>query len=210
MALLIIVSGTYGENICPYFDMHKRSYYIINSITIYRLITAPLLIFLALDHRIVLFKWLLAVSFFTDAIDGFLSRRYHVSSKLGSRLDSIADDFTVIAAIVGIFVFKPGFIRHELIILGILFGLYILQTVMAMIQYGKITSFHTYLAKIAAVLQGIFLLLIFFLSEPPYEIFYAAAIITALDLMEEIILVLMLQHWQTDVKGLYWIIKRKR
>ena len=190
--------------------VYKRSYYFVNSITIYRLITAPLLVFLALDHRPVLFKWLLAVSFFTDTIDGFLSRRYHVSSKMGSRLDSIADDFTVIAATIGMLVFKPGFIRHELIILGILLGLYIVQTVLALIRYGKITSFHTYLAKTAAVMQGVFLLLIFFLSEPPYVIFYAAAIITALDLIEEIILVLILSQWQTDVKGLFWILKNKK
>src|SRR5579872_4863562 len=114
--------------------MYNRTFYIVNAITLYRLVAAPVLIFLALDHQPGLFKWLLAVSFFTDSIDGYLSRRFKVTSKLGSRLDSIADDFTVIAAIVGMLVFKPGFIRHELIILGILLGLYIVQTVLALIR----------------------------------------------------------------------------
>ena len=189
--------------------MYKRSYYIINTITMYRLVAAPLLAFLALDHHPGLFKWLLAVSFFTDAIDGYLSRRYKVTSRLGSRLDSMADDFTIVAAMIGLLVFKPGFIRQELILFGVLLGLYILQTGLALIRYGKITSFHTYTAKTAAIMQGVFLLLMFFLSLPPYTVFYIAAIITMLDLTEEIILVLMLPRWQADVKGLYWVVKNK-
>jgi phosphatidylglycerophosphate synthase len=189
--------------------MHKRSYYIINAITMYRLVAAPLLAFLALEHRAGPFKWLLAVSFFTDAIDGYLSRRYKVTSMLGSRLDSMADDFTIVAAMIGLLVFKPGFLRQELILFGVLLGLYILQTGLALIRYGKITSFHTYVAKTAAIMQGIFLLLMFFLSVPPYTIFYIAVIITMLDLTEEIILVLILPRWQADVKGLYWVIKNK-
>jgi phosphatidylglycerophosphate synthase len=189
--------------------MFKRSYYIINLITIYRLAASPLLAFLALDHRPDPFKWLLAVSFLTDAVDGYLSRRYKVNSVLGSRLDSIADDFTFVAAIVGLLVFKPDFIRREMIFIGILLVLFILQTVLALIRYGKITSFHTYMAKTAAIMQGICLLLIFFLSEPPFVIFYLAAIITSLDLTEEIVLVLMQKRWQSDVKGIYWLIKNK-
>lgn len=188
--------------------MYKRSYYIINAITFYRLMVAPLLAFLALDHQPEPFKWLLAISFFTDAIDGHLSRRYKVTSIFGSKLDSIADDLTIAAATIGLFVLKPGFIRQELVPLGVLLGLFILQTGLAILRYRRMTSFHTYMAKIAAVMQGVFLLLLFFLPEPSYAVFYIAVIITALDLVEEIILVLMLPHWQANVKGLYWVIKK--
>ena len=55
-----------------YGGMYKLSYYTINAITLYRLTVTPLLGFLAVDHQLGLFKWLLAVSFFTDAIDGYL------------------------------------------------------------------------------------------------------------------------------------------
>ena len=188
--------------------MHKRSYYIINAITLYRLTIAPLLIFLAIDHRPDPFKWLLAVSFFTDAIDGYLSRRFEVTSILGSKLDSIADDLTIVAAMVGILIFKPGFIRQELVFFGIMLGLYILLNGLALIRYRRMTSFHTYIAKIAAIMQGTFLVLLFFLPEPLYALFYIAAIATTLDLTEEIILVLILPRWQANVKGLYWVIKK--
>jgi CDP-diacylglycerol--glycerol-3-phosphate 3-phosphatidyltransferase len=87
--------------------------------------------------------------------------------------------------------------------------LYVLQTIFAVARYGKISSFHTYAAKTAAILQGIFLLLLFFIDEPVYPLCYITAAITAIELLEEIILVWMLPQWRTDVKGLYWILRRR-
>jgi len=70
------------------------------------------------------------------------------------------------------------------------------------------TAFHTLLAKTAAVLQAVFLLTLFFWAGAPRIIFYAAAILTALDLIEEIILIILLPQWRSDVKGVYWILKK--
>jgi cardiolipin synthase len=88
-------------------------------------------------------------------------------------------------------------------------SLYMLQIVLALIRYGKISSFHTYAAKIAAISQGIFLILFFFLPQPLFILFYLTAVITILDLAEEIILVIILPQWETNVKGLYWVIKKE-
>ena len=188
--------------------MRKTSYYIINAITLYRLIAALVLLILVFTNKQQPFKWLLAISFFTDSIDGILARKFKVASIFGARLDSMADDATMLAGIVGLLVFKKAFIVQELFLFILLVALYALQTALAVFRYGKVSSFHTYLAKIAALLQGSFLILIFFLPQWPLLLFYCAATITILDLIEEIILVLVLPNWQTDVKGLYWI-KRK-
>ncbi len=72
------------------------------------------------------------------------------------------------------------------------------------------TSYHTSLAKIAAIFQGSFFILLFFFIEPIYFLFYTAAIITSLNLIEEIIMILMLPKWEANVKGIYWIMKRKK
>ncbi|HYD20610.1 MAG TPA: CDP-alcohol phosphatidyltransferase family protein, partial [Flavipsychrobacter sp.] len=89
-------------------------------------------------------------------------------------------------------------------------ALFVSQIIMALVRYGKVSSFHTYLAKAAALLQGSFLILLFFLEEPPVILFYIATAVTALDLAEEMILVLLLPSWQADVKGLYWVLKEKK
>ena len=91
----------------------------------------------------------------------------------------------------------------------ILLVLFFVQITYALIRYGKMTNFHTYLAKTAALLQGIFLLLVFFTDEPSLILFYVAAIVTILELTEEIILVSLLSQWRANVKGIYWVLKNK-
>lgn len=188
--------------------MKKPIYYVVNGITLYRLLAAPVLLYFVIAGRIEVFKWLLAVSFLTDAVDGYMARRFRVTSTQGSKLDSVADDLTVVVAIIGLILLRPGFIREQYSVIIPLLVLYIGQTTLALVRYGKISSFHTYLAKGAAVLQGVFLVLAFF-AEPVVPLFYAVALLTAIDLLEEAVLVVLLPRWQVNVKGLYWVWKKK-
>lgn len=190
--------------------MHRKSYYIINAITVYRLLSAFLLLYLIYRDRPDIFKWMIAISFFTDSIDGFLARKYHVVSVMGARIDSIADDMTVLMGIIGLFVWKPAFIQQEILLICFLLILFILQVSLAFLRYGKFSSFHTYFAKTAALFQGLFLIFAFFLTDMPYLLFYMAAVITAVDLIEEIILVFVIPEWRANVKGLYWVLKNKK
>jgi phosphatidylglycerophosphate synthase len=190
--------------------MNTRNFYLINALTAYRLVMAPVLISLVFAGRADLFKWLLPLSFFTDLIDGFLARRFRVASVFGSRLDSIADDLTMLAGITGAFVFKKEFVWDHIAIVAAVVTLLVFQNSLALVRYRRISSFHTYLAKAAAGLQGSFLILLFLLPEPVYLLFYAAALVSVLDLLEEIILVLVIKKWKTDVKGLYWVLKKKK
>ena len=190
-------------------DSHKQAWYIINGITLYRVIAAPFLLILLFTKHYDIFKWLLGVSFFTDLIDGYLARKFKVTSILGTRLDSIGDDLTVLVGLIALFVLKLEFIKQHVIIFIILLVLFLVQTTYAFIRYRKMTNFHTYLAKTAALLQGVFLILIFFSKEPSLILFYAATVVTMLELTEEIILVNLLPQWQANVKGIYWVFKNK-
>ena len=155
-----------------------------------------------------IFKWLLGVSFFTDLIDGHLARKYKVTSIMGTKLDSIGDDLTVLVGLIALFVLKPEFIKQQIIILIILLVLFLVQTTFAFIKYRKMTNFHTLLAKTAALLQGVYLIFVFFTEQPSLILFYTATIVTLLELIEEIILVGMLPQWQANVKGIYWALKK--
>lgn len=189
--------------------MSSKMFYLVNSLTFYRLLSAPVLMFLVIYNQSGVFKYLLAVSFLTDAIDGFLARRFNVRTDFGAKLDSIADQLTVAAAIIGMIFFKPGIIANEKILVVLLLILFLIQTAMALVRYHRISSFHTYLAKIAAIAQALFFMVLFFLPQPSFIVFYVAVILTAIDLIEEIILVLILPKWEANVKGLYWVIKKK-
>ena len=186
------------------------AYYMISGITLYRIITAPLLVVLLFKGEQELFKWLLGVSFFTDLIDGVLARTFKVTSILGTRLDSIGDDLTVLVAILGLGVLQPRFFIEQWAILVPLGILFLLQTGFALYRYGRITSFHTYLAKLAALTQGIFLLSFFFFETINYPLFYSAAFITIAELAEEIIIVWVLPQWKSNVRGLWWVLQKKQ
>jgi phosphatidylglycerophosphate synthase len=189
--------------------MQRRAFYIVNGITLYRMLAVPVLLWLVIKEDMQAFKWLLPISFFTDAIDGFLARRYNVISKLGAKLDSIADDLTIGVSIVAMLVFKPELAEREFALMIVLVVLYLLETTLALIRYGKISAFHTYTAKLAAILQGIFFISIFLIDEPLYTFFRITAIVTMIDLIEEIILIVVLPQWQTDVRSLYHVLKAR-
>ena len=184
----------------------STSFYIINSLTVYRLVAAPFLIVLAIFDQFSVFKWLLLVSFLTDAIDGFLARKYKIASSFGARVDSLADDCTILAAIMGICILHSLFLLYEIIPVAVLLILYLTQNVIALRKYRRPTSFHTYTAKVAAVSQAVFLISFFFMPYPVYWAFYLMVVLTSIDLLEEVILVIVLPDYKTNVKGLYWIL----
>lgn len=191
------------------FGFNRRAYFLINAITLYRLAASFILLLCLIKGQIIVFRWLLLLSFFTDSIDGWLARRYKVVSVGGARLDSMADDMTVLMGVAGMLVFNPEFIREHLSLVFMLMALYLCQLVLALTRYRRLTSFHTYLAKAAALAQAVFLVSFFFDVSWQLPLFYVAVVLTVLDLVEEIILVLCLTTWQADVKGLWWVLKRK-
>jgi CDP-diacylglycerol--glycerol-3-phosphate 3-phosphatidyltransferase len=191
--------------------MKKKSlaYYLINGITLYRVVAAPFLLGLLLSGPPVWFKWMVALSFFTDMIDGVLARFFRVNSTLGARLDSIGDDLTVLITTAGLLMIKPELLTEQWMWLLPLVILFLIQTAYALYRYKRISSFHTRLAKLAAFAQGLFLLTFWFFDTIHYPLFYTAVIITMLELAEEIVLVAWFKEWTTDVKGLYWAWKKR-
>jgi CDP-diacylglycerol--glycerol-3-phosphate 3-phosphatidyltransferase len=137
-----------------------------------------------------------------------LARKLKVASVFGTKLDSIGDDLTIVAGVLGVWYFKKDFFIEQLPLIGGMLLLFLFQITLSFLKYGRITSFHTILAKLAAVLQGSFLILLFFTASPFYGLFYLAAAVTTLELIEEILLVMFLKNWQANIKGLYWVFRK--
>ena len=186
-----------------------KNYNIADWFSFYRIAAAPvLLVFIWLDLRII-FSWFLLISYSTDAIDGYLARKLKITSPRGSQLDSFGDQITLIIGLIGLSFFETDFIKTNLILLLIAFTPYIIQMLIAYFKYGKATAFHTYLAKLSAVLQSLFILWSLFLN-PEYTLFYIMIIVGLLETFEEITLIFMYSNWAADVKGIYWAIRDKR
>ena len=186
-----------------------KNFNIADWFSFYRIFAAPfLLILLWLDER-EFFTWFLLISYSTDMIDGFLARKLKIASARGSQLDSIGDQITFVVGLLGLLRFEFDFIKTNLLIILIALIPYIIQMLIAYAKYGKSTSFHTYLAKISAMIQGLFILWALFLG-PNYILFYFMIILGFLETFEEIIMIFMYDEWVSDIKGIYWALKDKR
>jgi phosphatidylglycerophosphate synthase len=149
------------------------------------------------------------VSYSTDAIDGFLARQLKISSARGSQLDSFGDQITIMVGITGLYFFERTFIETHITLIIIAFVPYILQMLFAYFKYGKATAFHTYLAKISAVIQSGFILYALFIS-PNLALFYVMIVVGILETIEEIILIFMYDTWVSDIKGIYMALRDKK
>ena len=186
-----------------------KNYNIADWFSFYRIAAAPFLLLLIwFDERLV-FTLFLLISYSTDAIDGFLARKYNITSARGSQLDSIGDQMTLIVGLLGLFYYETAFIKTNLFVIIVAFSPYILQMFIAYFRYGKATAFHTYLAKTSAIVQSVFIIYSLFFS-PVYGLFYLMIVIGILETIEEITLIFMYDNWVSDVKGIHEALKDTR
>ena len=186
-----------------------KNFNIADWFSFYRIAAAPfLLVLLWLEQR-ELFSWFLLLSYSTDMIDGFLARKLKIISPRGSQLDSIGDQITLTIGLIGLLVFEFEFIQQNYILIIIAFIPYIVQMLLAYTKYAKATAFHTYLAKLSAFAQGVFILWALFFG-PLYWLFYVMIVLGLLETIEEIILIFMYDEWASDIKGIYWALRDKR
>lgn len=186
-----------------------KNYNIADWFSFYRIAAAPFLLIILWFGERELFTWLLLVSYTTDMIDGFLARRYKITSARGSQLDSFGDQITLVVALIGLLVFERDFLIEHLFFIILAFVPYIFQMIVAFIKYGKATAFHTYLAKASAIVQGVFILWLLFFG-PIYWLFYVMIVLGLLETIEEIALIYMYDNWVAGVKGIYWALRDKR
>jgi CDP-diacylglycerol--glycerol-3-phosphate 3-phosphatidyltransferase len=186
-----------------------KNFNIADWFSFYRVVAAPFLVLLLwLDER-QLFAWFLLISYSTDAIDGYLARKLKITSPRGSQLDSFGDQITLVVGLIGLLVFENEFIKKNILLISIAFVPYIIQMIIAYYKYGKATAFHTYFAKLSAIIQSAFILYSLFFV-PNYTLFYVMIVFGLIETFEEIALIFMYDNWASDVKGIYWAFRDKR
>lgn len=71
-----------------------------NLITAFRFLLVPPVVFLLLSNRFGEALVIFAIAGFSDALDGFLAKRYGWASRLGAALDPLADKMLLISAFI--------------------------------------------------------------------------------------------------------------
>lgn len=62
-----------------------------NAITVGRLLAVPVMVWLIVSGRMSTAFWLFVAAGISDGVDGFIAKKFHAESRLGSYLDPIAD-----------------------------------------------------------------------------------------------------------------------
>jgi len=175
-----------------------------NALSLARLLAAPVLIGLAVAHYERAFAILLITALITDILDGWIARRLQLQSPLGAMLDSAGDVTTLLAAAIGIAAFHADVWQQHLLAISLVLGGWLVECVLALLRYGRLSSFHTYASKAAGYALGFFVAALFAVAFVPW-LFYLAAALSLVSTFEELLLLWQLPEWRADVRGLWWV-----
>lgn len=177
-----------------------------NLLSAFRLLASPAMLLMAWFDRPVGFLLLLAVSLSTDALDGYLARRRNWQSELGAKLDSWGDFATYLTVALGAWWLWPEIIRREAVYVGLAIGAYLVPIAIGFIKFKRLTSYHTWAAKLSAVVMSISALLLFVTDIAwPFRI---AAVFQVLEAVEEIAITFVLPRWESNIPTLWHARKR--
>lgn len=131
-----------------------------NTLSGLRLASVPVLLVLAWFQQPVAFLGLLLAAVLTDAVDGWVARHFHAVTPFGIRLDSAADFSLYIAVPLGGWWLWPELLLREAPWIGLIVAGYVLPGVLSLVRFRRLSSYHTWSAKlaVAAASLGLFIL----------------------------------------------------
>jgi CDP-diacylglycerol--glycerol-3-phosphate 3-phosphatidyltransferase len=182
----------------------KNIYSIPNLLSLLRLALVPVLAVAACLNEAKLFLLLLGISLLSDMLDGYFARKLHQVTEFGARLDSWADMATYAMMILGLRLIWPVIFEQQLIYLVAATLSYILPVIVALIRFSSFPSYHTWGAKLAAVLIApAFYLLILYDEQAFFRLVIIFHVVVA---VEEIAITFMLKQPRTNVASILIIL----
>ena len=143
---------------------HQKSIikYVPNGLTALRCLIAPLLAFDALDGAIsAWFVPAFLIAAISDLIDGPVARRFNAVTSLGSKLDSYGDVVLIGTALFCIWRVHPEAIAKFWIPLMVVGFTQVSSWVVSLVKFGRITCYHSYVAKVWALIMFIAIVSLF-------------------------------------------------
>ena len=191
--------------------MSARIINIPNSLSMARLALVPVLLYCADKGLQTPFLYLLAASLSTDYFDGYLARKLNQVTQLGAKLDSWGDFFTYGAMVFGLMWLWPEIFQQESWFLYLAVFFYLIPTITSLLKFGEFPSYHTWAAKISAVLMApAYYLLVLYDMSLLFRIVVLFHIWVAI---EELIITFMLNRKYYNVPTLFHakeIVRRQR
>ena len=172
----------------------------------FRMAMAPVLLLLAWSGLKTIFIIVLVIAFLSDTVDGLLARHFHQESAAGAKMDTCADVSIYLSYIISACWLWPEIIRHEMMYIVVLAGVILLPALAGALKFRCITSYHTWLVKIASVCIAVSSLLMFIFG--PVLPFRISVLICLLAGVEELSITLVLDKPASDVRSLWHVLRQ--
>jgi len=188
--------------------MDKSIYSIPNLLSLLRIGLVPVLALAAAFNQADLFLLVLAISLLSDLLDGYFARKLHQVTELGARLDSWADMATYAVMIIGLYLIWPSVFDQQSFFLMAATLSYVLPVIIALYRFGSFPSYHTWGAKLAALLIApAFYLLILNDQQLFFRLVIVLHVVVAL---EEIAITFFLKKSETNVASILTILANRK
>ena len=161
----------------------------------------PVLLVLAWNGSASAFLVLFVCALLTDLADGYLARKLRQESELGARLDSWGDFALYMATPICAWWLWPELIVREAPFVTAVVASFTLPILAGLVRYHRLTSYHTWGAKLSAVLMGISTFLLF-AGGPAWPFRFSTAVLVITQI-EEISITVVLSEWRSNVPSLW-------
>jgi phosphatidylglycerophosphate synthase len=133
----------------------------------------------------------LALSFLLDWGDGYVARRWSLTSAFGSRFDSLVDALIGPSAVAWLLLLEPAALLDHRWVTLTWFALTYMSLVLGLVKFRRVANLHLRSSRIACVAQYAFG--VDALLAPPYQpgLFYAAAVLGIVSSLETLVLQLV-------------------
>jgi CDP-diacylglycerol--glycerol-3-phosphate 3-phosphatidyltransferase len=174
-----------------------------------RLVLAPTMVVAAAATGSRLwFLILFGLCLLTDALDGFIARRWHAESDLGRRLDSWADYVMTAAAVAAIWLLWPEVVRQEWPwFLTTVVGCFAI-VIYGLLRWRRVLGYHTWLAKGMAVVLPIGVIVLLAGWTP--VAFHVAVVLQVLCGVEEMIIAFLLPGFSGHMPSVWHAVRQRR
>lgn len=178
-----------------------------NLVTWLRILLVPVFLAFAITGHPWAFLVTVAAGFLSDLLDGLLARALGQTSEFGAKLDSLADFTFYLTIPLGAWWLWPDILHREALFFAAVIASITVPPLAALVKFRALSSYHTWGAKLAALLVGLSLLTLFGLELAwPFRI---AAGVSVLAAIEEVGITLILPKPRSNVRTFWHVVKAR-
>ena len=181
-----------------------------NLFTLFRLLSVPVLWFLAIKDYPVAFGigFILAQS--TDSIDGFLARRLDMVSEFGSKFDSLADHIFGPSIFAWLVILEPAVFQDNVVVFFAAVFIAILNALVGLVKFKQLGNLHLYSGKFTGVVTFVFLAHTFLFEGYSQIMFNIAVSVYIFSLLEGLVIFLTQDDVNEHMGSIVLVYKRNK